>query len=178
MAEYIKTFGDTGWTAFGTWTSVGAGGWYNGDYHKNLEAATLDAYVEAEFNVPSGYYDLYCHAPGLGGSHTPYRMITVTDGNNLNTQRVCFFNHGDSFELETFSTGGNYWQRFALSVPCSGTMTIRQERDYRAPITNNGMIIDAMAMVTTTGIPEVAVEEHVGYTPTSNRSKPHPLSTN
>jgi len=181
MSSYIVWTGDAGYAEYGNgWTTND--GWAPWGY-RVASNPTRDHYVEYTFNVPSGYYDLYYYSLG-GISQTQYssrRIVTVLDGNNTNTERNFWMDMGihkasENFPITT-GTYGDYFYKFAMSVPCSGTMLVRQEVDYRETLGSN-MFVTAMALNSTTDFYEVEEVAPSEYVPTSNRSKPHPLYSN
>jgi len=175
MSTYHVTINDGGYTEYGTgWTTDT--GWAAGGFRR-VNSPTVDHYVEYSFTVPEGYYDLYWHTQGAGSSWTSSRMFTVTDGNNLSTQRN-FFAHGyETRSLEHLGLGyGNIYKIIARRLYTSGTIVIKHEKEPRESFGSN-LLMTGAALVATTPITENNTIDPA-YTPTSNKSKPHPLYTN
>lgn len=175
MSTYHVTINSAGYTEYGTGWST-AVGWAAGGY-RSVNSPTADHYVEYSFSVPSGYYDLYWHTQGAGSSWTDNRMFTVTDGSNLSTQRNFFAHINERGGVQHLGLGyGNIYKIVAQRLHTSGTLTIKNEKEPRKAFGSN-LLMTGAALVTTTPIIENNTVDPT-YTPTSNKSKPHPLYTN
>jgi len=181
MSSYIVWTGDAGYAEYGNgWTT--STNWQPWGY-RFASNPTRDHYVEYTFSVPSGYYDLYYYSLNAISqpSWSSRRIITVLDGNNTSTERNFWIDmgHHKTSENFTITTGqyGDYFYRFAMSIPCSGTMLVRQEVDYRETLGSN-ILVTAMALNSTTDFYEVEEVASPEYVPASSKSKPHPLYSN
>ena len=186
MAEYIITSGD--YTYTGTYTTRGANSWYNNQRYDGESVLKGTHKAETSLTVATGYYDVYVWHPGnaLGEEWAPRNHAQFKDGNSAYTQDLYVtFNiaRGKAREFSgSFEYSNNqYWRKQAIGLEClTGTLNLVIEPDHRNAFNsaNPKWMVPILGLCSTEGSVVEVSEQDPSYTPTSNKSKPHPLSTN
>lgn len=187
MAEYIITSGD--YTYTGTYAAnTNAGSWYTNQYYYGTSALKGTHKAEVSLTVATGYYDVYVWHPGnsLSEEWAPRNHAQFKDGSSAYTQDLYVTYNIARGKGRTFSTGWSYngtqyWRKQVIGLEClTGTLNLVIEPDHRNAF-NHGTpkwMVPVLGLCSTESSVVEVSEQDPTYTPTSNKSKPHPLSTN
>ena len=186
MSEIIINSGDYTLNG-GSYTVTSAGGWYDNQLFYGASPSQNSHSVEISLTLASGEYDVYDWGAGsLGGDWWPRTRMIFTDGNSTNSTEILLLkdvNRGlrdREFAGSFLWNGQQYWRKTTIGIEChTGTLNLFMEPDARGASFNYGTrwYVPQLAIGirgSLNGTPDTDPE----YTPTSNRSKPHPLSTN
>ena len=186
MSEIIINSGDYTLNG-GSYAIYSAGAWYNNQILYGSSPSQNSHSVEISLTLASGEYDVYDWGiSSLGSDWWPITRMVFTDGNSTNStdiQLMKGINRGLRDREFTGSYTHNsqqYWRKVAIGVEChTGTLNLFMEPDARG---------SSFSYHTRWYVPQLAIGIREGldgtpdtdpeYTPTSNKSKPHPLSTN
>lgn len=186
MSEIIIYSGDYTLNG-GSYAVMGANAWYNNQLFYGASPSQNSHSVEISLTLASGEYDVYDWGiNSLGGDWWPFTRMVFTDGNSTNSTEIHlkkFLNPGlidREFTGSYTYNNQQYWKKVAIGVEChTGTLNLFMEPDARGA---------SFGYHTRWYVPQLAIgirgsldgtpDTDPEYTPTSNKSKPHPLSTN
>lgn len=185
MSEIIINSGDYTLNG-GSYGIANSNSWYNNKLFYGVSPSQNSHSVEISLTLASGEYDVYDWSPGtLSADWWPLTRMVFTDGNSTDSTEVSrlFVNRGlrnreftGSFEYNS----QQYWKKIAIGIEChTGTLNLFMEPDARGA---------SFSYHTRWYVPQLAIgiresldgtpDTDPEYTPTSNKSKPHPLSAN
>jgi hypothetical protein len=191
VSSFFVASGDYTYNNFdeNQFTTHNAGAWYNGRYLRydgdNDESCSLEF---TSVGIPSGEYDLAIWSHNLNAGYECRMQVTVTDGSSARSRDFFF----DGLTCDKYKRGeiegswehgsSQYYRIFAKSVEIfSGTahVLIRPDPRTNPNSASVGWIIQEPFGFISASPLDVSDDREIGsYTPTSNKSKPHPLYTN
>lgn len=174
---------DTGnFTLTGTYSVTTFGHMYDGAVLRTSSVTPFQTY--AEFSATGLDVGDYRLSYWWGNnSQSEKCKVTVTDGNSANSHELIMLRNRQEYVYPISITptsqynSGNEWREFAVGVKCeTGTLNFKVEPEPRMRYTGNWDIPTIGGKL----IPSLDGDSDTDptYTPTSSKSKPHPLSTN